>query len=100
MSVDRSAVIVRVFIIDENPYTDDRFADDFIDDWVICFDSWDSAGPFILGYYVQRACEEGMPFELTSFMGNKDWDDNLREACEDAGIEVKEIKTYFGVRVS
>lgn len=27
MSVDRSAVIVRGFIIDENPYTDDRFAD-------------------------------------------------------------------------
>ena len=32
MSVDRSAVIVRGFIIDENPYEDDRFADDFVDD--------------------------------------------------------------------
>ena len=100
MSVDRSAIIVRGFIIDENPYTDDRFTDDFVDEWVICFDCWDNAGPFVLGYYISRACEEGQPFELGCTMGDPMWDDFLREACRKANIPIGEIKTYFGVRVS
>ena len=100
MSVDRTAVIARGFLIDENPYEDDKFTDSFIDDWVICFDSWDNCGPFLIGYYLQRSCQEGIPVELTPFMGNADWDANLIEACEDAGLPVGNIKTYFGVRVS
>ena len=97
MSVDYTAVIARGFLIDENPYEDDRFADSFIDDWVIYFDAWDSCGPFLIGYYIQQ-CEAGCPYAVSDPICNND--DLLIAACEDAGLPIGEIKTYFGVRVS
>lgn len=100
MSVDRAAVIARGFLIDENPYRNEKFDDDFVDKWVICFDSWDDCGPYLIGYYIKRVCEEGVPVELGCTMGDPMWDDFLQEACRNAGIPVGEIKTYFGVRVS
>lgn len=100
MSVDRTAVIARGFLIDESPYENDKFDDDFIDKWVICFDTWDDCGPYLIGYYITRSCEEGVPIELGCTTGDPMWDDFLREACRKADIPVGEIKTYFGVRVS
>ena len=99
MSVDYTAVIARGFLINERPYG--KLPDEFIDEWVIDFDGWtEHDDGYLIGYYLQRAWWEGVPMELTPFMGNKDWDDNLRKACEDIGLEVGEIKTYFGVRIS
>ena len=99
MSVDYTTVITRGFLIHECPYG--KLPDEFIEEWVIDFDAWSVHDDnYLIGYYLQRGCQEGIPLELTSFMGNKDWDDNLREACEDIGLEVKEIKNYFGIRVS
>lgn len=100
MSVDRTAIIARGFLIDENPYEDDRFTDEFIDEWVICFDSWDDCGPYLIGYYIQRSCDEGVPVELTASMHDENLDNFLRLACRIAGIPIGDIKTYFGVRVS
>ncbi len=97
MSVDRTAVIARGFLIDERPYDDDRFTDEFIDDWVICFDAWDDCGPYLIGYYLQQ-CGEGYPYAISDPICNND--DLLIKACEEAGIPVGDIKTYFGVRVS
>ena len=84
MSVDYSAVIARGFLINESPYESDKFDDDFIDNWVICFDAWDDCGPYLIG------CS----------LGDDHWDFLLSEACRKAGIPIGEIKNYFGVRVS
>lgn len=100
MSVDRTAIIARGFLINESPYENDKFDDDFIDQWVICFDAWDDCGPYLIGYYIQRSCDEGVPVELTASMGDENWDNLLCKACENANIPVGDIKTYFGVRVS
>ena len=98
MSVDRAAVIARGFLINDCPYG--NFPDEFNDEWVIDFDSWSGDGPYLIGYHITRAVEEGVPFELGCTLGDPMWDDFLREACRKADIPVGEIKTYFGVRVS
>ncbi len=100
MSIDRTAVIARGFLIDECPYRNENFPDDFIDEWVIDFDSWSACGPYLIGYYIKRSCEEGVPIELGCTLGDPMWDDFLREACRKANIPIGEIKTYFGVRLS
>ena len=98
MSVDYTAIITRGFLIDECPYG--KLPDEFVDEWVICFNAWDGCGPYLIGYYIKRSCEEGVPVELGCTMGDPMWDNFLREACRKADIPVGEIKTYFGVRVS
>ena len=98
MSVDYAAVIARGFLIDSYPYG--KFPDEFVDEWVINFDCYSDDGPCLVGYYISRAWEEGVPFELGSTMGDPMWDDFLREACRKANVPIGEIKTYFGVRVS
>ena len=102
MSVDRTAVIARGFLINEDPrdILPEDIADDFYDEWVITFDAWDDCGPHLIGYYITRNCNEGVPVELGCTMGDPMWDDFLREACRKADIPVGEIKTYVGVRVS
>lgn len=96
MSVDRTGVIARGFLIEERPYNDSRFTDEFIDEWIICFDAYDDCGPYLIGYYIQQ-CDEGYPYVVSDPICNND--DLLIEACRIAGIPVGEIKTYFGVRV-
>ena len=98
MSVDRNAIIARGFLVDNDPR--DIVSDDFYDEWVICFDAWDDCGPYLIGYYIQRSCDEGVPVELNASLGDEGWDNILKKACENAGIPVGEIKVYFGVRVS
>ena len=98
MSVDRTAIIARGFLVDNDPR--DIVSDDFYDEWVITFDAWDDCGPYLIGYYIKRSCEEGVPVELNCGLGDDHWDFLLSEACRNAGLPVGEIKTYFGVRVS
>ena len=98
MSVDYTAVIARGFLIDECPY--DKFPDEFIDEWVINFDCYSDSGSYLVGYYISRAFEEGVPFELGCTLGDPMWDEFLREACRKVNMPIGEIKTYFGVRVS
>ena len=98
MSVEYSAVICRGFVINECPY--DKWPDEFIDEWVICFDGWNSNGPYIVGYRIKEAREPGLPYDLGCTMGDPLWDDILKESCKANGIEPGPIKTYFGVRVS
>lgn len=102
MSVDRTAIIARGFLIDEDPrdFLPEDIVDDFYDEWVITFDAWDDCGPYLIGYYISRNCNEGVPVELNCGLGDDHWDFLLSEACRIAGIPVGEIKTYFGVRVS
>ena len=100
MSVDYTVVIARGFLIYENPYEDDKFTDDFIDDWVICFDAYDNNGPFIVGYYLNRGWTPGIAYEMDENLSDKQTDNLLIEACRKANIPISEIKTYFGVRVS
>ena len=100
MSVDYSAVIARGFLINESPYENDKLDDDFIDNWVICFDAWDNCGPYLIGYYIKQSYEEGVPVELGCSLGDDHWDFLLSEACRKAGIPVGAIKNYFGVIVS
>lgn len=98
MSVDYTAVIARGFLIDECPY--DKFPDEFVDEWVINFDCYSDSDSYLIGYYIKRSCEEGVPIELNCAFGDPMWDEFLREACRKAGVPIGKIKTYFGVRVS
>ena len=98
MSVDYTAVIARGFLIKDCPYG--KLPDEFIDKWVIDFNSWADHDNYLIGYYIQSECQEGFPYELGCTIDVPMWDDNLRKACEDIGLEVGEIKNYFGVRVS
>lgn len=98
MSVDRTAIIARGFLVDNDPR--DIVSDNFYDEWIITFDAWDDCGPYLIGYYITWSYEEGIPIELGCTTGDPMWDDFLREACRKADIPVGEIKTYFGVRVS
>lgn len=96
MSVDYSAVIARGFVVTELNYED--YPDEFIDQWVINFDSW-SDGPYLIGYQIS-SCEEGYPYELGCTLGNPLWDTLLLKACEEVNLPIGLIKTYFGVKVS
>ena len=99
MSVDYTAIIARGFLIDECPYRNEKFPDEFVDEWIIDFDCWDTHTNYLVGYKI-KSCEAGIPYEAGHTQGDPMWDDFLREACRKAGIPVGEIKTYFGVRVS
>lgn len=98
MSVDYTAIIARGFLIDECPYG--KLPDEFTDEWVVDFNCYVEHDNYLIGYYIKRFCEEGVPVELGCTMGDPMWDDFLREACRKADIPVGEIKTYFGVRIS
>lgn len=98
MSVDRTGIIARGFLIDSCPYG--KLPDEFVDEWIISFNSYSDEGPYLVGYYITRAFEEGVPFELGCTLGDPMWDNFLREACRKAGIPDVEIKTYFGVKLS
>lgn len=97
MSIEREAVIIRGFYFDGDPYN--YFSDDFIDEWVICFDGW-SGGPYFVGYYI-TTCKEGRAFDLERIMNNSYsiGDKKLRNACWNIGFEPRPIKAYFGMRV-
>lgn len=101
MSVDRTAIIARGFLVDEDPR--DIVSDDFYDEYVINFDAWDDCGPFLIGYYVQT-CSEGLCYELsemaTPTVTTEAKDKELIAAASATGLIVPDIKTYFGVRVS
>ena len=97
MSVDRNAVIVRGFVLEDCPY--EKYPDDFNDQWIINFNGWFD-GPYIAGYQIKATLEEGVPFELGCTMGDPMWDDFLIEACRNVGVPIGEIKTYFGVKIS
>lgn len=96
MSIERNAIIVRGFMIDESPYG--KYPDEFCDEWVIDFNSW-CGGPYFIGYHI-KTCEEGEPIKLKGQMGDSNWDNLLLEACRNAGVESKPLDTYFGVKVS
>lgn len=96
MSVDYSAVIARGFVIPEVDY--DNLPDEFIDQWVINFDSW-SDGPYLIGYRI-ASCEEGQLYDLECTLGDPLWDALLIKACNEINLPTGPIKTYFGVRVS
>lgn len=98
MSVDYTAVIARGFLIDEDPYG--KFPDEFIDEWVIDFNCYTNHSDYLIGYYINQSCDEGIPFELEYGLGDDHWDFLLSEACRNVGLPVGEIKTYFGVRIS
>lgn len=96
MSVDYNAVIARGFVVTELDY--DSLSDEFIDQWIINFDSW-SDGPYLIGYQI-TSCDEGYPYELGCTLGDPLWDALLLQACAEANFPTKPIKTYFGVKVS
>lgn len=98
MSVDYAAVIARGFFIDECPYG--KLPDEFIDEWVIDFNCYVENDNYLIGYYINRAWEPGIAYEMNESLGDKNWDNLLIEACRKADIPVGEIKNYFGVRVS
>lgn len=98
MSVDRTAVIARGFLIDECPYG--NLPDEFIDKWVIDFDCYSEHSSYLVGYYIKQVCPLGVPYEIGHTQGAPLWDMLLTEACNNINLPVGEIKTYFGVRVS
>ena len=99
MSVDYTAVIAHGFLIHECPYG--KLPDEFIDEWVINFNAYtEHDDNYLIGYYTHITWQEGVPYELDRTIDDPMWNDKLRKACEDIGLEVGEIKNYFGVKVS
>ena len=98
MSVDYTTVIARGFLIKDCPYG--KLPDEFINEWVIDFDSWCEHDDYLIGYYIKQVCPVGVPYEVGHTQGDPLWDTLLTGACNNINLPVGEIKTYFGVRVS
>lgn len=96
MSIEYNTVIVRGFVIPEENYN--NLPDEFIDQWVINFDSW-CGGPYLVGYQI-AFCNEGQLYELGNSLENPIPDNLLLEACREINLPTGPIKTYFGVMVS